>query len=261
MFAIDLLLSLIKILLAMRQEPYMYKCTINDPKDLLPGQQLKFYTPVAMLFVSLFIVVNIVAQKIVPIGGSMMLTAGDFVYPLNYILSMMLVEVYGYAMSRRVIWGAFICNLFVALIIAFAVVLPASPSWHEQTSYEAILGRAPRLLVASLSAFLIGEFMGTYILAKTKVFTSGKYLWFRTLSATIVGQLIDSVVFTVVAFGGIVSWRDIAILSFGAYWCKVIYQTILTPFIYMLTGYLKKWEHVDIFDRNTNFNPFSIGLK
>lgn len=234
---------------------------IDDPRELLAFKQLRFYTPIAMLFVSLFIVVNIVTQKIVPIGWGFMLTAGDFIYPLNYILSMLLVEVYGYAMSRRVIWGAFVCNLFVALAITLSIALPSEPSWHEQEYYTLILGRAPRLLVASLSAFLVGEFVGTYILAKTKILTAGRYLWFRTMGATFIGQMVDSVAFTTVAFAGILSWHDIMILSFGAYWCKVIYQTVLTPMIYVFAGFLKKHEHVDIFDRNTNFNPFNLGLK
>ncbi len=234
---------------------------INNPKDLQPQQQLKFYTPLAMLFVSLFIVVNIVAQKIVPIGEHLILTAGDFIYPLNYLLSMILTEVYGYAMSRRIIWGAFACNIFVALAIIFSIALPEATSWHEQEQYAMILGRTPRLLMASLGAFLVGEFIGAYILAKTKVLTSGKYLWFRTINATLIGQLIDSIAFTGIAFIGIVSWQDIITLSFAAYGCKLIYQILLIPIIYAFANFLKKREHIDIFDRNTNFNPFNLGLK
>jgi len=239
----------------------MPKTLISDPKELLPKQQLKFYTPLAMLFVSSFIAVNIVVQKIVPVGAGLLLTAGDFVYPLNYILSMILVEVYGYALSRRVIWSAFICNLVVVLVILFSVILPEADSWGKQEQYVMILGRVPRILGASFSAFLIGEFVGTYILAKIKVLMSGKHLWFRTLSATCIGQMVDSIVFTLIAFVGVISWYEILILSFGAYWCKVIYQLLLTPVIYMLASFLKKREQIDIFDRNINFNPFNLGLK
>jgi queuosine precursor transporter len=234
---------------------------INDPRKLHPHQQLKFYTSIAMLFVSLFIVVNLVTQKIVPIGGSLILTAGDFIYPLNYLLSMILTEVYGYAMSRRVIWSSFVCNIFVALAIAISIALPEAPSWHEQAQYTMILGRTPRIFASSLGAFLVGEFIGTYILAKAKVFTSGKYLWFRTMGATLTGQAIDSIAFTAMAFAGIESWQNILILSFAAYGCKIVYQTLLTPVIYMLATFLKKREHIDIFDRNTDFNPFNLGLK
>lgn len=235
---------------------------INNPKELLPYQgKLKFYPPIAMLFVSLFIAVNLITQKLVPIGDSLMLTAGDFLYPLSYMLSIILTEVYGYTMSRRVIWTAFVCNGFVAIIIIFSIWLPAAVKWQEQQAYTMILGRTPRILAASFSAFLVGEFIGTYILAKIKVLTLGKYLWFRTLSSTFIGQFIDSITFTVIAFMGILTWHDVIILSITAYWCKIIYQTLLTPAIYMVVRFLKKQEHVDIFDRNTNFNPFNLGLK
>lgn len=233
--------------------------TIHSPKELLKHQGLKFYTPLAMLFVSLFIIVNIITQKIVPIGSHIILTAGDFIYPLIYILSIILTEVYGYEMSRRIIWGAFFCNFFVAIVIAIAIALPPGALWHEQEPYALILGRAPRLLGASFAAFLIGEFIGTYILAKIKIFTSGKYLWFRTLSATAIGQLIDSMTFSAIAFSNILAFRDIVILGISAYWCKMTYQILITPGVYAFARFLKKHEHVDIFDRNTNFNPFNWG--
>ncbi|EKE00580.1 MAG: hypothetical protein ACD_21C00324G0001 [uncultured bacterium] len=235
--------------------------TIHNPKELIHHQGFKFYTLIAMLFVSLFIVVNIISQKIVPVGNNVILTAGDFIYPLTYVLSILLTEVYGYAMSRRVVWAAFICNLFVAAIIIFAIALPAAPSWHGQEKYSAVLGLAPRFLGASLCAFLVGEFIGTYVLAKMKVFTSGKYLWLRTIGATSIGQLIDSMAFTTIAFINVVSWHDIMILGISAYWCKMVYQILMTPGIYAFAGFLKKHEHVDIFDRHTNFNPFNLGLK
>jgi len=234
---------------------------INNPKELHPAKHLKFYAPLAMLFVSLFIVMNIVSQKIVSIGGGIILTAGDFIYPLNYILSIILAEVYGYALSRRIIWSGFICNIIIALVISFSVMLPQDSSWLYQEQYVMILGRAPRLIAASLSAFLIGEFIGTYVLVKIKVLTSGKHLWFRSMMATLLGQGVDTVIFTIIAFAGVLSWQNVIILGIAAYWCKIIYQTLLTPGVYVLARFLKRREQVDIFDKNTNFNPFNLGLK
>lgn len=234
---------------------------ISDPKKLFERAGLKFYTPISMLFVSLFVIVNIVTQKIIPLGGGVILTAGDFIYPLSYALSIILTEVYGYAMSRRVIWSAFLCNLLVVGFIEFSIILPADGSWHDQIAFTQVLGRAPRIFLASLTAFLIGEFIGTYILAKAKIFTSGKYLWLRTIGATLIGQAIDCTVFTAVAFGGILSLADALILGTTSYWCKIIYQLLMTPGIYSLANFLKKHEHIDIFDRKTNFNPFNLGLK
>lgn len=224
-------------------------------------QGLKFYTPIAMLFVCLFLIVNIISQKIVPITNNIILTAGDFIYPLSYALSVTLTEVYGYTMSRRIVWSAFVCNVVVAIIIVFAIALPSAPTWSEQEQYTTILGRTPRLLAASFTAFLIGEFIGTYILAKTKIFTSGKHLWLRAIGATSIGQLIDSFVFTTIAFASIVSWYDIMILGISAYWCKMVYQILITPGIYVFTRFLKKHERVDIYDHGTNFNPFNLRLK
>ena len=221
-------------------------------------KQFKFYTPIAMLFVCLLLIVNIISQKIIPIYGNIILTAGDFIYPLSYTLSMILTEVYGYTMSRRVIWSSFGCNIIVSLIIILAIKLPYADSWQHQQPYSLILGSAPRMLMASLGAFLFGEFIGTYILAKIKIFTHGRYLWLRTMSAMAVGQLLDSLIFTVIAFAGLISLHHVIILSIAAYACKIIYQILLTPGIYVLVDFLKQHEGVDVFDRRTNFNPFKL---
>jgi len=221
-------------------------------------KESKFYVPIAMLFVCLLLMVNIISQKIIPIYGDIILTAGDFIYPLSYTLSMILTEVYGYTMSRRVIWSSFACNILASIIIIFAIHLPYADSWHNQEQYASILSNAPRMLIASLGAFLFGEFIGTYILAKLKIFTHGKYLWMRTLSAISAGQLLDSLIFTTIAFAGVMSLHHVFILSIAAYVCKIIYQVLLTPGIYVLVGFLKKHEGLDVFDRHTNFNPFNL---
>ena len=221
-------------------------------------KQLKFYTPIAMLFVCLLLIVNIISQKIIPIYGNIILTAGDFIYPLSYTLSMILTEVYGYTMSRRVIWSSFACSILASIIIIFAINLPYADSWHNQEQYASILGSTPRILMASLGAFLFGEFIGTYTLAKLKIATHGKYLWMRTLGAISIGQLLDSLIFTTIAFVGVVSLRHVIILSLAAYVCKIIYQVLLTPGIYVLVGFLKKHEGLDVFDRRTDFNPFNL---
>jgi len=234
---------------------------IHDPKQLIGRESLKFYTPLAMLFVAILIIVNIITQKIVPIGGNFILTPGDFIYPLDYTLSVILTEVYGYAMSRRVIWGALGCNIIVVLIITMAIVLPFAPVWHDQASFSLILGNAPRLVLASFCAFTIGEFVGTYMLAKTKIFTHGKYLWFRTIGATLIGQGIDSTVFTTIAFAYVLDLHTLLMLGVTTYACKIIYQIVLTPGVYALARFLKTKEGVDIYDKHTNFSPFNLGLR
>ena len=233
---------------------------ICDPKELGKREIFKFYMPIAVLFVSLLVIVNIITQKVVPVGGKLLLTAGDFIYPLSYVLSVVLTEVYGYALSRRVIWMAFICNIFITLLVYGAISLPPATVWTEQAQFAAVLGRMPRIVLSSLTAFIVGEFIGTYILARLKVFTVGKYLWLRTISATMVGQAVDTILFTVIAFSGILFWRDTWVMIFSEYGCKVFYQVALTPGVYMLARYLKRCERIDIFDKNTNFNPFHLRL-
>lgn len=218
----------------------------------------KCYTFLSMLFVSLFLVSNLIAQKLVSFNNGLVLTAGDIVYPINYIISMILTEVYGYNMSRRVIWSAFICGLFSSFIFTMSVLLPSANCWYEQNHFAFVFGKAPRILFSSLFAFLIGEFIGSYILAKIKVVTLGKYLWLRSLCATLVGQIIDGTSFNIFAFFGIISWHNIIVLSFSSYSCKLLYQIILMPLIYIIVKFIKKYEQIDIFDNNTNFNPFNL---
>ena len=231
---------------------------IQDPQQLHQRSLLKFYHLIAMLFVVLFLITNIIAQKIVPLGTKLVLTAGDFVYPLMYFVSMLLTEVYGYALSRQVIWSAFINNLLMVLIITLAIQLPAADCWQQQAAFATVLGAAPRLWLASLAAFLFGEFIGTYLLAKIKILTQGRYLWLRTFSATLIGQLIDSLIFTVIAFYGIHSWENVLLLSGAAYGCKLFYQLLLTPLSYPVVNFLKQQENLDIFDHHTRFNPLKF---
>lgn len=235
---------------------------IRDPKLLLDRKALRLYTPIAMLFVSLLLITNIITQKIVPIShNGLILTAGDFIYPLSYAISVILTEVYGYAMSRRVIWAALACNVLLVLIINLTVLLPPAPIWHDQTAYALILGRTPQIVFASFTAFAIGEFIGTYVLAKLKIFTVGKYLWLRTIGATVVGQAVDSAVFMIIAFWNVIGFKNTALLFLSVYVFKVIYQTVITPLIYALARFLKKYELIDIYDKGTNFSPFHLGLK
>ena len=228
---------------------------INNPETLSKHKGTKFYTQIAMLFVALIVVVNIVVQKIIYLHGGLLLTAADVFYPLIYILGVILTEVYGYGMSRRVIWWAFFCNFLIAIIIMFAIALPPNPDWHDQIIFTHILGQTPRFVFASLCAFLIGEFCGAYMIAKMKVASGGKRLWFRATSATLLAQAIDCSIFVSLAFHGILSFKHILIMIATVYWSKIIYQVIATPAICLITKWLKKQEGIDIFDKKTNFNP------
>ncbi len=229
--------------------------------DRLDGDSLRhirFYPWLVMLFMGLFLTANLVAQKVVPVGP-LLFNAGDLVFPFMYLLSLVVTEVYGYAMSRRMIWGALISNLVVVLLVYGSIRLPAAECWSYQEAYQDILGRTPRILVASLFSFLIGEFLSTYVFAKVKVRCDGRYLWFRAICATITGQLLDSYLFTTIAFVRVVGIYEIHLMSLGAWLAKLFCQLICTPLVYRLANFLKRWEGIDVFDRETNFSPFNIG--
>ena len=139
--------------------------------------------------------------------------------------------------------------------------MPAAACWPHQAEYQNVLGRAPRILIASLISFLIGEFLSSYVFAKIKVRCHGRWIWLRTLCATVTGQLIDSYLFTTIAFIGTISFAELNLLSLGIWSAKMICQLFCTPLIYRIVNALKRCEGVDVFDRHTNFNPFHVRLK
>ncbi|MFA6409597.1 MAG: queuosine precursor transporter [Gammaproteobacteria bacterium] len=232
---------------------------VQNPQSLVLRHNFKFYTPIAMLFVTCLLSANIVVQKVVPIGNLFTLTPGDFIFPLVYIMDGILTEVYGYAASRRVIWMALFCNIFLFFVIYFAILLPPVPFWHDQQSFVTVLGRTQQIILASFIAFLFGEFINAYVLAKLKVMWSGKVLWVRVLAALIIGQGLDTLVFSVLAFYGALSWHELFSLMLAVFLFKIFYQVVLLPLIYLIVRFLKKHEGVDIYDRKTNFNPFKLG--
>ena len=230
---------------------------VNQQKHHAGTAQVTFhyYVPLAMLFASLLIAANVLAQKLIAVGAYDV-TAASIIYPMTYVLADVLTEVYGYNNFRRVIWGALICNIAFALLSEAAVLLPPSSIWHEQEAFAAIMGHTPQIVFASMISYLVGEFMNAYVLAKLKIKTQGKYLWVRTIGSTIVGQALDTVIFTAIAFYGFLNAEQMVRLMGTMYVLKVAYEVLVTPLVYALTSFLKRREHVDIFDKDTNFNPF-----
>lgn len=236
----------------------MSRVLLTDPSDLTLNNKLKFCTPIAMLLVTLLIVSNIIVQKIVPVGSFFILTAGDFIFPFVYMLGNILTEVYGYSISRKVIWLALFCNIIVIFIINLAILLPSDSSWTQQISFTLILSRTTRIISASAVAFLFGEFLNSYLLAKLKVLFAGKKIWIRLFSSSSIGQGFDILLFNLIAFWGILTAYKLFLLTISIYFFKILYQIVLLPLIYLSVHFLKRRENIDIFDRNTNFNPFKF---
>ncbi len=211
---------------------------------------------IAAIFITCLITANIIAVKLISIGG-LILPAAIIIFPLSYIFGDILTEVYGFRAARKVIWLGFLCNLIVVLAIWIGGLLPAAPFWEgKQAAYDTILGYVPRVLLASFVAYLIGEFANSFVLAKMKIKTKGRWLWTRTIGSTIVGQGLDSAIFITIAFAGTPEFVAISIVHLWL--VKTGYETVATPFTYAVVNYLKKKEGIDTYDYDTRFNPFRI---
>jgi queuosine precursor transporter len=209
------------------------------------------------LFVTCLLTANTIAAKLVTVGG-LVLTAGIVIFPISYVLGDVLTEVWGYAATRRVIWLGFACNALMVAAVWLGGELPPAPFWKGQPAYEAILGHAPRILLASFAAYLVGEFANAFVLARLKIATGGRWLWVRTIGSTVVGQGLDSMVFVTLAFAGGVPAAALAGIV-GAQWAvKVAYEASATPLTYAAVAWLKSREQVDTFDYHTDFNPLRL---
>ncbi len=211
----------------------------------------------AAIFVACLITANIIAVKLIDIGG-LILPAAIIIFPISYIVGDVLTEVYGYQQARRLIWLGFLCNLLTVTAIWMGQQLPAASFWDGQAAYERILGYTPRLLIASFCAYLVGEFANSYVLAKMKVATRGRWLWIRTIGSTVVGQGLDSAVFISMAFFGTMPVAGLAAAVATQWLVKTAYEALVTPCTYLVVNFLKKQEGVDVYDTDTEFNPLKL---
>ena len=222
---------------------------------------------IAALFITCLITANIIAVKLITLGiepirlGGFQfpapLPAAIAIFPLSYIFGDILTEVYGYRQARKVIWLGFLCNLIAVIAFWVAGRIPALDS-GVQNAYERILGYTPRLLVASFLAYLVGEFANSFVLAKMKIKTKGRFLWTRTIGSTLVGEGLDALVFITIAFGGTMSWALIVGIILTHWLVKTGYEVVATPFTYMVVNFLKRKEGIDTYDHDTDFNPFWV---
>lgn len=184
--------------------------------------------------------------------------AGIIFFPLSYLFGDVLTEVYGYARSRRVIWAGFGALIFASFMSWVIVAVPAAPDWHDQPIYQKVFGQTPRIVFASLIAFFSGEFANSFALAKLKIRTEGRLLWLRTIGSTIAGEGVDSLIFYPLAFLG--TWETSLVIKVMAtnYVLKVLWEVVATPLTYQFVKFLKRAEHEDYYDRDTDFNPFTL---
>jgi queuosine precursor transporter len=190
-----------------------------------------------------------------PLIGSVTFLAGVLFFPISYLFGDILTEVYGYARDRRVVWSGFGALLFAALMATVIVHLPPR---DKNSAVEAIFGNTPRIIAASIIAFWCGSFVNSYVLAKMKLWTRGRWLWTRTIGSTICGELLDSALFYTIAFAGLWSTDKLMPIMMTQYVLKSGWEILATPLTYKIVGFLKRTEQEDYFDRDTRFTPFTL---
>jgi uncharacterized integral membrane protein (TIGR00697 family) len=225
----------------------------------------RYFEFVMAAFVTVLICSNLIgpakiSQFELPLIGTVVLGAGALFFPISYVFGDILTEVYGYARARRVIWAGFAGLGFASFMAAVVVALPPAPFWQHQPEYEVAFGSTWRIVAASMVAYFCGEFVNSFVLARMKILTAGKWLWTRTIGSTIVGEAVDSALFYPLAFygSGIIPDDKLPLVMLAQFVAKVAVEVLFTPVTYKIVAWLKRAENEDYYDRKTDFNPFSL---
>ena len=224
------------------------------------NKDYKYYDLILGAYVCVLLCANLIGPAKVstvylPLLGPVTFLAGVLFFPISYLFGDVLTEVYGYARDRRVVWSGFAALVFAALMATVIVHLPPR---DKNSAVEVIFGNTPRIIAASIVAFWCGSFVNSYVLAKMKVWTRGRWLWTRTVGSTICGELVDSALFYSIAFAGLWSTDKLVAIMLTQYVLKSAWEIIATPLTYKIVGFLKRAEHEDYYDRGTRFTPFSL---
>ena len=228
-------------------------------------KQYKYYDFIMAAFAVVLVCSNLIGpgkitQINAPIVGTLTFGAGIMFFPISFIFGDILTEVYGYAASRRVIWAGFMGLAFASLMAWVIVTLPPAPEWHDQTAYQSVFGSTGRIALASLVSFVVGEFVNSFVLAKMKILTQGRWLWSRTIGSTIFGEAVDSIMFFPLAFYGSGEFPDAMLpkIIVAQFTAKVLVEVAFTPFMYKIVAFLKCAENEDYYDIKTDFSPFTL---
>lgn len=226
-------------------------------------RHFRYYDLIMAAFVAILLLSNVIGASkpsyiLLPGGTQWAFGAGVLFFPISYIIGDVLTEVYGYARARRVIWTGFAALAFMAFMAWVVVALPPAEGWPGQESYEFVFGNSWRIVLASMTAFCVGEFANSYVLARMKLWTGGRMLWARTIGSTVVGHGLDSLIFYPLAFYGMTDWpaAQIGAVMLSQFVLKVSWEVLLTPVTYAVVDFLKRREGVDVYDRGTDFSPF-----
>jgi uncharacterized integral membrane protein (TIGR00697 family) len=222
-----------------------------------PIKSFKYFDLLLGIFVAILLISNIASTKILTLW-KFTFDGGTILFPLSYIFGDVLTEVYGYKRSRRVIWTGFFCALLMSLVLYVVQILPPAADWPNQQAYENLIGFIPRIVLASLVAYFAGEFSNSYLLSRLKIKTKGRYLWLRTISSTLLGEGIDTMLFCLIAFYGSMPDGLLLTIIISNYIFKCSVEVLFTPLTYLFTNFLKKQEHEDHYDHGISYNPFTM---
>ena len=223
----------------------------------------KYYDFIMAAYVCILLCANLIGPAKVatidlPVFGVTDYVAGVLFFPISYFFGDILTEVYGYGRDRRVVWAGFGALIFAAIMTTAVIALPAASWWHNQAAVDTVFGSTPRIVAGSIIAFWCGSFVNSFVLAKMKLLTAGRWLWTRTIGSTMCGEFVDSVLFYSVAFYGTWETRHLVSVTTHQYVFKVLWEVAATPLTYWIVGFLKRVEREDYYDRDTDFTPFSL---
>lgn len=210
-----------------------------------------------ILFSVCLITANLLETKVIQVFG-ITVTAGLIVFPISYIINDCIAEVWGFKKARLIIWSGFAMNFFVIAISQIAVAIPAAPFWEGEEGFNFVFGMAPRIVVASLSAFLVGSFLNAYIMSKMKIAGNGKNFSARAIWSTIGGETADSLIFFPLAFGGVIPTKELLVMIAIQIVLKTLYEVLVLPITIRVVKVIKKLEGSDVYDNDISYNILKI---
>lgn len=219
----------------------------------------QLFVTLACAFVACLLISNIIAGKLIEVFG-FVLPAAVILFPVTYIFGDVLTEVYGFERTRLVIWVGFAANALMSAVFLITIALPHPSFWKQQNEYATVLGFTPRVVLASLIAYAVGEFSNSIVMSKLKLVSRGRRLWLRTIGSTLVGQGIDTLIFISIAFAGVAPQRILFEMMAVQFLWKVGYEAAFTPLTYLVVNWAKRREGLDVFDRDVHYNPFRMDL-
>ena len=210
-----------------------------------------------ILFNVCLIAANLLETKVIQIG-SLTVTAGLLVFPISYIINDCIAEVWGFKKARLIIWSGFAMNFFVVALGLIAVAIPAAPFWEGEEHFDFVFGMAPRIVAASLMAFLVGSFLNAYVMSKMKVASQGRNFSARAIWSTVVGETADSLIFFPIAFGGVIAWKELLIMMGIQIVLKSLYEVIILPVTIRVVKAIKKIDGSDVYDTDISYNVLKV---